>query len=722
MAAIALGENSGVPQSNSNQGSEMNKNIHCIGRLVASALCAGGFAAPALAQEPQEAVTDRHHQIDEITVTATPLSRTVEQLAQPTSVMSGEDLALKQSTSIGETVSGEVGVSSTYFGPVASRPVIRGQFGERILVLTNGLDGLDASALSEDHQVSVDGILAERVEIVRGPATLLYGSGAAGGIVNVVDARIISSPLDEPFSGAVALGADSAVGKRSGAGRVAFGSESIGVHLDWFRRDTDNVEIPGFAESALLRSMEGDEHEEEGHEEEEEAFGVIENTDSETDGGALGLTWMGDRGYIGVAASTFNSNYGIPGHHHHDEEGEEEPEEEEAVRVDLEQRRVDLRSEYNFDGPISRARFSLARSDYEHLELEGSEVGTRFDTAGIDSRLELRHADFGRWQGAFGLQFKSVDFNAIGEEAFVPPSDTESSSVFLFEEYSLTDTWVLQASARAERQTIKVDASISPEYRDTAYGASIGAVWSFADDMSLSANYALTERHPNSTELFAAGPHLAVNRFELGSVILGDGFLDKELSSNLDVTLRGRNDLLEWAVTGFINDVDDYIRLGPTGEEEDELPVFEYRQTDARFYGYEAEGRIEIFDTAAGHMHARLFSDFVYAEEKGSGAYIPRLPPLRYGIGFHYVVDRFSAGLEGTFNTRQDKTAPNELPTDDYVLLSADLSYTLDEQGLFLFIRGTNLTDEDARQHSSPLKDTVPLPGRSLHVGLRYDF
>lgn len=700
----------------------MNRRFQSARRLNVLAFGTCCCVAANLAAAQQEAGQDHH--IDEITVTATPLSRTVEQLAQPASVMSGEDLALKQSTSIGETVSAEVGVSSTYFGPVASRPVIRGQYGERILVLTNGLDALDASALSEDHQVSVEGILAERVEIVRGPATLLYGSGAAGGIVNVVDSRILTHPLEEPFSGAVAFGADSAVGKRSGAGRVAFGSDSLGVHLDWFRRDTDDVEIPGFAESALLRSMEEDGHdeEEEGHEDEEEAFGVIDNTDSETDGGALGLTWSGEGGYVGIAGSTFNSNYGIPGHHHHHEEGEEEPEEEEAVRVNLEQRRVDLRSEYNFDGPVSGAKFSVSRSEYQHQEIEGAVVGTRFDTKGTDSRLELRHADFGKWQGAFGFQLKRVDFNAIGEEAFVPPSDTRSRSVFLFEELGLTDTWVLQASARAERQTINVDDSISPEYQETAFGGSIGAIWSFSDDMSLAINYALTERHPNSTELFADGPHLAVNRFERGSVILGNGFLEKELSSNVDVTVRGRNELLEWAITGFVNDVDDYILLGPTGEEVEELPVYEYRQTDARFYGYEAEGRVELLDTEAGHLHARVFSDFVYAEEKQSGAYVPRLPPLRYGIGFHYVRDRLSAGIEGVFHTRQDKTALNELPTDDYALLNADLSYSLEESGLFVFLRGTNLTNEDARQHSSPLKDTVPLPARSLHVGLRYDF
>jgi len=698
----------------------MNNETHSARRAIALAFGACCLSAASIAAAQDAAVENRHHPIDEITVTATPLSRTVKQLAQPTSVMSGDDLAMKQSTSIGETVSGEVGISSTYFGPVASRPVIRGQYGERIRVLSNGLDALDASALSEDHQVSIEGILADRVEIVRGPATLLYGSGAAGGIVNVVDNRIISESLAEPFSGAVAIGADSAVGKRDATGRVAFGSDTIGVHLDYFRRDTDDVEIPGFAESALLRSLEEEEGGEE-HEEEEEAFGTIENTDSETDGGALGLAWTADRGYVGVALSTFNSNYGIPGHHHEEEEGEEEPEEE-AVRVDLEQRRVDVRSEYSFDGPIKRAKFSLARSDYEHQELEGAEIGTRFDTEGTDARLELQHSDIGKLQGAFGYQFKKVDFNAVGEEAFVPPSDTLNNSLFLFEEYGLDDQWVLQGSARAERQKIEVDASVGPEYRDTAFGASIGAIWTFVENMSLSANYALTERHPNSTELFADGPHLAVNRFERGSVTLGDGFLDKELSSNLDLTLRGQNGLLDWSLTAFVNDVDDYILLAATGLEEDGLPLFEYTQTDARFYGYEAEGLIELFDAPSGHLHARLFSDFVYTEEKDSGAYIPRVPPLRYGIGVHYVTDRLSAGIEGAFHSKQDKTAPNELPTDDYVLLGADLSYTLDTQGLFLFLRGTNLTDEDARQHSSPLKDTVPLPGRSLHVGLRYDF
>ncbi|HSD69931.1 MAG TPA: TonB-dependent receptor, partial [Woeseiaceae bacterium] len=426
---------------------------HCLPALALGAILP--VAALAASEE------DPHHDIEEIVVTATPLERTVEQLAQPTAVLSGDDLTRKQSTSVGETVSTELGVSSTWFGPVASRPVIRGQFGERVLVLANALDAMDASALSEDHAVGVDGILAERIEIVRGPATLLYGSGAAGGLVNVVDSRILEAPLEGPVSGALSLGSDSATGLVSGAGKIAFGIERIAAHLDYYRRDTDDVEIPGFAESATLRAMEeveGEEH--------EEPFGVVENTDSSTDGGAAAMTFTGDAGFIGLAYSLHDSNYGIPGHEHLEEGAEEEA----AVRIDLEQRRLDLKGAYDFDGAIQSAKLRIARNDYTHTELEGAEIGTVFDTLGTDARLEFRHATLGDFQGAFGLQFKSTDFSAAGEEAFVPSSDTQQSSLFLFEEWGLSETWTLQGSARVERQTI--DSPSQPSYSDTAWGGS----------------------------------------------------------------------------------------------------------------------------------------------------------------------------------------------------------------------------------------------------------
>jgi iron complex outermembrane receptor protein len=689
--------------------------------FAATVAVAAYVVPPAASAQTDE---DAHHEIDQIIVTATPLSRTVEDLAQPTSVLYGNELAKKQSTSIGETLSQEPGLSSSYFGPISSRPVIRGQFGERVRVLSNGLDSLDAAALSEDHQTTVEGLLADRIEIIRGPATLLYGSGAAGGLVNVVDTRFIEEPLSDPFSAALALGADTAVGNRDAAFRARFGSGGVAFNADYFIRSTDNIEIPGYAESALLRAIE----EAEGGEEEEgevEAFGEVENTDSETSGGALGVFFVGERGFFGVSLSTFDSEYGIPGHHHHEEEeplpGEPE-EEEELVRIDLEQTRVDAKGEYDLDGEIlSGIRIRAAVNDYEHMELEGAETGTLFDVQGTDGRIELRHAKWGNLEGAFGVQYKRIDFDAIGDEAFVPASDTKRTSLFLFEELAVSDSLVLQGSARLEDQSIS-GASLGESYDDNAFGASIGAVWRPVDDIRVSVNLASTERHPNAAELYADGPHVAAQRYERGSVTLGNGILDKEQSTNLDLTVHGDTGRLEWSITGFVNAVDDYILLRPTALEIDEFQVFDFGQADVEFTGIEAEALLEIWDKDDSHMHIRLFTDFVNGEEDATGANLPLIPPRRLGVGLHGGWDKFDASLDAIFAGDQDDVAENELPTEGYTLLNASLSYTFADPGLYLFLRGSNLLDEDIRQHTSPLKDLVPLPGRSMHVGLRYEF
>ena len=670
-------------------------------------------ANSALAQED-----DEHHVLDEIIVSATPLERTVEQLAQPTSVLSGDALIRSQSPSIGETLADQPGVSATYFGPVSSRPVIRGQFGERVRVLSNGLDALDASALSEDHAVSIDSILADRVEIVRGPATLLYGSGAAGGLVNIVDSRIHENPLEAPFSGAISVNSDSATGAKSAAGKIDIGDERFALHVDAFNRETDDIEIPGFAESALQRALEEAEggDEEDG---EEEAFGVVENTSSSTSNNAVAFSWTGDSGFLGLSMSDYDSEYGIPGHHHEEEEGGAEPEEEENVRIDLDQRRYDLIGQFDFGAFIDSARLRVARNDYTHTEFEGGATGTVFDILGTDARLELKHRPFGRLEGAVGLQYSNTDFNAIGDEAFVPPSDTEQLSLFVFEEFALSDRWRLQFSARGEQQ--EITAPLLPTYDETAFGASFGAIWELTDGLSLAGNVALTERHPTSTELYADGPHLAVQRVERGSVTAGRGMLRKEQSTNIDLTLRAQTERIEINITGFVNDVDDYIVLRPTTEIEDELPVFEYDQTDVEMYGIEAEALIDIFENGHGHLHARLMSDFVRAEES-TGQYLPRIPPLRYGLGLHYTLDFFEASAEAIRHDDQSRTAVGELPTDGYTMVNAEASIRFADEQILAYIRGTNLGNEDARRHTSPLKDLVPLPGRSVQLGIRWDF
>lgn len=689
------------------------KSAHSFGALLF-------VAATTAAVAQEETRSDSHHAVDEIIVTATPLSRTVEQLAQPTAVLSGDDLARKQSSSIGEVVSQEAGVSSTFFGPIASRPVIRGQYGERVRVLLNGLDSLDASALSEDHQAGLDSILSQRIEIVRGPATLLYGSGAAGGLVNVVDNRIAEQPLDQPLGGTVAANGDTAIDSTAVAGRLAFGKGAWNWQVDGFTRSTGDLEIPGLAESAVLRAAE----EEEGEEHEQEA-GTVGNTDSRTTGTGLGGSYATDRGFLGLSVTTYDSNYGVAGHaheHHEEEHGAAEEEQgDEDVRIDLEQLRFDLRGDLEIDGPFRVLKFRAARNNYEHTEFEGAEIGTVYETDGTDIRFEAHHAPSGGFEGALGLQFKRIDFTAVGDEAFVPPSDTQRSSLFGFEEWRLHDRLALQGSFRIERQTIDTPAS-GMDYSGTAYGASLGAVWNPGDLLDVAVNLSVTERHPNSTELYANGPHVAVQRYEIGSVAAGRGILDNEVTTNLDVTLRGGEAPLEWTVTGFYNAADDYILLRPTASVIDDFQVFEYRQRDVDLYGIEAEARFELLDTADGHLHGRVYTDFVHAEERDSGEYVARMPPLRIGGGLHYTQGVAEFSLSATWHDDQRKVAPNELPTDGYTLLRAELSYFFAEQDLFVYLRGSNLTDEDARQHTSPLKDTVPLPGRALQAGLRWNF
>jgi iron complex outermembrane receptor protein len=504
------------------------------------------------------------------------------------------------------------------------------------------------------------------------------------------------------------------------------GTENVIFHVDYMNRDTDNIEIPGFAESQALRDAEEAEEPGGEEEEEEEAFGTVENTDSDTEAAGAAVTLLGKAGFLGLSVSTYETNYGLPGAHAHEHEeeaplpGEPGEEEEEMIRIDLEQTRYDLHGELDTNGFIESTRLKFAVNDYQHVELEGPEVGTLYDNQGIDSRIELKHRAIGNFEGAFGLQYKRIDFDAVGEEAFVPASETTQIGLFLWEEWTATDTLTFQGSARIEQQ--EITAAGQPDYDDTAAGVAVGAIWSLGENYTLSGNLSATERHPNSTELYADGPHLAVQRFERGSVTQGNGILKNEFSQNLDLTLRAGFSRVELGITGFMNNIDDYIALLPTADVEDDLQVFNYAQADAELYGFEAEGLFELFESEKSHAHVRLFADFTRGKLSNGGGDLPRIPPLRYGLSLHYRVGSFDASLSATRVDEQDKLAENELPTAAYTMVDAELSWRAANPDLLLFVRGTNLGDEDARRHTSPLKDLIPLPGRSLVTGLRWNF
>jgi iron complex outermembrane receptor protein len=651
------------------------------------------FAIPAAeAAEPR---------LDEVVVTSVAIRKSPLEVAQPTAILTGDELRRQLAASIGETLSQELGVSSTYFGPAASRPVIRGLGGYRVQVLDDGISSLDASSLSQDHAVSLETVVSQQIEIVKGPAALLYGSGAAGGLVNIVSSRIPGERPEDPFSAAAELRGDTASDERTVALSLDGGAGSLALHADYFDRETDDVQIPGFAQSGALRQQLID-----AGEEPSDVRGHIDNTASDARGGAAGASFVTDNALVGGAWSRYETTYGIPG--------------EEEAFIDMEQDRFDAKAEWTIEESlVDVIRFRGAYNDYTHTEFEApGEPGTLFNQDAYELRLVADHHFGESWVGSVGLQYLDIDFEAIGDEAFVPPSKTQAASVFGFEERDFGD-WTLELGARAENQTIDPDpAAGAPDFDETAVSFSAGAVWKLTSSQALAVNVTRTQRNPQAAELYAGGPHIAAQRFEIG-----DPGLDKETAITADLSLRQSAEHLEWVVSAFYNDYSDYIFLNPTGAIEDDLPVFVYLQDDAEFYGFEAELTIPLYEASTRHLDLRLASDYVRGQLKDGGD-LPQIPPLRFGAGLHYDRDRWHAGIQAFYYDEQDETAANELPTDSFTMLDVDLSYRmpLATGDVLMFLRGTNLLDEDARLHTSPLKDIAPLAGRSLHVGVRGEF
>jgi iron complex outermembrane recepter protein len=641
--------------------------------------------------------------LEEVIVTSSALRESSLEVAQPTTVLNGDELRRQIATSIGDTLSGELGVNSSYFGPSASQPVIRGLGGYRVQVLQDGTASLDVSSLSQDHAVSVESVVSRQIEVLKGPATLLYGSGAAGGLVNVVTNRIPTVPATS-IGGALELRADTSSQERTGALSIDGGAGVLAFHADYFDRGTEDVRIPGFARSRALRNAL--------MEDTASARNRVPNSAGDSSGGALGGSLAGAAGFAGLSYNRYETVYGLPA--------------EQEAFIDLTQDRIDARGEWRVAGEwLDTLQGSASYSDYSHTEFEAVSIpGTMFDQNAYELRVALDHHWGSDWQGIFGAQLIDIDFVARGDEAFVPPSVTRNRSLFAVEERSF-ERWTLELGTRVEQQTLDPAASAGlRDYDDTAVNLSAGLVYTLAMDRALAVNLTRTERHPQAAELYASGPHLAVARVEIG-----DPALDKETAYTLDVSLRSTGDGVRWTLNGFYNDYDDFIFLNPTGEflageEEDEpLPVFQYLQGGAKLFGYEAEVVLPLLSENAASLELRLSSDYVRGK-LDDGDDLPLLPPLRIGAGLDYKRGSWQSSLEALHNTEQDNVRANELPTASFTMLNLDVSYrlALAASNWLLFARGTNLLDEDARVASSPLKDIVPLSGISFHFGARMEF
>jgi iron complex outermembrane receptor protein len=662
-----------------------------------------------------EMTVDLARHQEEVVVTAGEAA-TLTELARAVTVLSGTELALRRESSLGETLAQQPGISSTYFGPGASRPVIRGFGGDRIRVLQTGIGTADASNTSPDHAVSTDPLSARQIEVLRGPATLLYGSNAVGGVVNVIDNRIPDRTPDRPVVGAAELSGATVADERAGALSLDGRLGRLAWHADVFKRKTDDVSIPGFAESAAVRAEE--EAEEEEHEQD---FGVLGNSATDTEGASLGGSWVREGGFLGLSLSGLNSLYGVPGGHHHEEEeaGHEAGEEEEAeVRIDLQQRRADLRGELTRGfGPFRSARLRLGLADYEHTELEGEAVGTVFTNDSWEGRLELPHRRLGPLSGTLGVQASRRDFEAVGEEAFLPPTVTRSWSAFAFEELG-RGAWKLQLGGRLERQDVETDAGEVRSFTGTS--GSAGVVWTSDPGWAVGASLSRSVKLPTAEELFSNGPHIATRAFEVG-----DPDLRQENSLGLDLTLRRRAGRVTGEVNLFANWFDGYIYEAFTDEEEDGLAVFRYVQSDARFIGAEAGVTFDLYHAEPHHLDLELTGDVVRADLTADDQPLPRIPPARVGAVLHYSGERLEGRVEARRVAEQDRIAPFERPTGGYTMVNASLGYRFFLAGrtiLDVLLRGTNLTDEEARNHVSFLKDVAPLPGRDVRLSVRLTF
>ncbi len=654
--------------------------------------------------------------LDELVVSAGPLSARRSETYQPSSALTGLDLARAVKSSLGETLAGEPGVSSTYNGPGASRPLIRGLGGDRVRILEGGIGTGDVSNQGPDHAVGLEPLAADRIEIVRGPATLLYGGSAVGGVVNVFDDRIPREAPSAPLSGSLTALGGTVADERTGALSLkgALGGDWA-WHLSGLRRSTGNFAIPGFAEQALVG--------EEPEGEEGEVRGTLENSAVETTRGVLGLSWIGGSGFLGFSVSGLDTDYGVPGHGHaHEHEGEEPGEEagheEGGVVIGLEQRRLDLEGVWRMgEGKIQGVKARLGYADYQHTEFEGREIGTRFNNEQWEGRVELQHSLREAMIGTAGIQVMGREFAASGEEAFVPPASNLSLAGFLYEEMG-TGPFRFQVGARVEGQRAE-QAAGGIDREHVGLSVSGGVNWTLSDRLGLALSAGRAVKLPSVEELFSDGPHAATFAYETG-----DPYLEEETAYTADATLRFDAGRLRGEVTGFRSFFDGFIYQTFTGEEKEELPVLRFGQSDAVFLGMEAAVELSLVHQGRHHLLWEGWGDHVRAELTDMDQDLPRIPPLRVGTRLRYDGGTLRGDVGITRVADQNRVAPLEEETAGYTMVNASLGYRLFIGGLVhdFILQGTNLTNQEARPHTSFIKELAPLPGRDVQFMYRVYF
>jgi iron complex outermembrane receptor protein len=635
----------------------------------------------------------------EIVITGNPLGR--DSTTVPVSTLGRADLLERGQSTLGETLNGLPGVSSTYFGPNASRPTIRGLDGDRIRVLNNSASSLDASALSYDHAVPLDVLSTDRIEVLRGPAALLYGGSAVGGVVNVIDNRIPREALSGVL-GKAQLQAGTGNDERSVAGLVEAGNERYALHLDAFDRRTGDVRVPVSLDCTKPGSPANARR--------------ICNSASTSRGGAFGASTFWDHGYLGASVNSYQSDYGTVA--------------EDEVTIGMKTTRYALEGQVRqLPGWFESVKARLSHTDYQHTEFEGTQAGTVFANKGQDLRIEARHRPLAGWQGVVGVQTESSRFSAVGDEAFAPFSRTRIQALFVHEERPTA--WG-QVTAGARWESVRVESLGNPDlprfdecigtHEFTPFSVAAGAVFKLSPIWSMTGNAALTQRAPKDYELFAKGPHLATHAWEIGNKDLG-----LEKSKSLDAGLQWKSGPHSLNVTAFASQFANYIGLMNTKDVEDDLPVQLYQGVKAQFRGLEASGRQRLWQ-GASTLDLDWRADTVRAINTSTSEPLPRIAPVRVGATLVHGQGPWRAKIGADWHAAQKRVPDGSVATAAYTLLNASVSYRqkLDATVLYWFARLDNLSNQLAYSASSILTSTAfgksPLPGRSVKLGVQATF
>jgi iron complex outermembrane receptor protein len=615
---------------------------------------------------------------------------------QPTSVLSADDLARQLQDSIGATLQNEPGVSMRSLGPGPARPVIRGLDGDRVLVLQDGQRMGDLSSQSGDHGVPVNPASAQRIEVVRGPATLLYGANAIGGLVNIVTDQIPTEKVTAPtgsFTGN--LGSNNT--PLGAAGDVHVGNGKFAMHFGGGGQHSESYHSPD---------------------------GEVENSQSRSGFVNVGGGWTGDRQYAGVSYGYDDTKYGIPVL----EEG--------SISLTPKRHAFSARAGgQGLDGAFTSYRATLGVRRYTHAELEGDEVGTEFKNNTVEGEVMLSHRPVGRLSGSVGGWFLNREFSAAGAEALSPPVDQRGFAAFLYEEVAWPH-FTLQFGGRVDRTQFE-PGGVLPDRDFTEYSTSVGALFrpqGASDNLVVAVSLARAARNPALEELYFFGPHPGNLTFEIGNPDL-----QSERALGFDVSLRTRAGRLRGEVTFFANRIDDFIFRNPLSDEEfeereeefderfgveheeegeeghgGEFPFIEYSGADATLWGVEAHADVTLTE----RLGAELTYDMVRAERREDGQPLPRIPPQRLMAGLRYTAGPLQVGVNGTAVARQDRVFGAETETAGYGLLRLHATYTLQSNRAVQTItaRLDNATDTSYRNHLNFLKDVVPEIGRAFRL------